>query len=84
MRLLDKMDSYLGVDELEDRQKLLDTISYEPSCKPFYMVGRRPLNSKGGSSAFKISPSASHEHFIHSEGAGNFDYLYRLVGDKYQ
>ena len=84
MRLLDKMDSYLGVNELEERQKLLDAISYEPSGKPFYMVGRRPLNSKGGGSAFKISPGASHEHFIRSEGAGNFDYLYRLAGGKYQ
>ena len=74
MGLLDEMDSYLGLDELNERQKVLDVMSHEQGGKPFYMVGRRALNSKGGGSAFKVSPGVSHEHFVRSDGVGNFGF----------
>ncbi len=42
MGLLDEMASYIGLDELNERQKLLNAMPYEQGCKPFYMIGRRP------------------------------------------
>ena len=42
--------------------------------KPSYMIGQRALNSAGGGAAYKVSPGIGHEHFIHSDGVGNFGF----------
>lgn len=42
--------------------------------KPSYLVGQRALDSAGGGSAFRFSPGIGHEHFIRSDGAGNFGF----------
>ena len=53
---------------------LLGMVSHMDGERPYYLVGKRPLNSKGGDKLNKWSPGARHEHFVRNDGVGNFGF----------
>ena len=68
MGLLEEMSTYLGLDEREERQNLLDALNSTKSGKAVYMIGQRPLNSKGGIEVYPSSPGLDHVHFVSNSG----------------
>lgn len=53
---------------------LLEEMEKVDNGKRYYMIGERPLNSNGGTSAFILSPKVGHHHFVLNDGIGNFGF----------